>query len=278
MSDRRFWPANARVAHRSLTGQVRGVDIVDGTPAALTRPVTDLMTAPDGQRDRQVLLGCVVTVLEDRDGWSFVQCGDGYVGYIPSDRLAADSLPTHRVGTFATHAYRDEDLKSPEVMSLPFGARLRVLDERRAFFETSFGFVPKKHLRPLDRPFSSPATVAQLHFGVPYLWGGNSTRGIDCSGLIAAALTACDLSCPADSDLQSARLGDVLPDDADMQRGDLIFWPGHVGMMVDPATMIHANGHAMAVTYEPLDAAILRIRAQDGGDVAVRRRVPGIAV
>lgn len=278
MTDRRLWPANARVAHRSLAGQVSGVSVVDGTPATLTRPVTDLMTAPDGRRDRQLLLGSAVTVLEDRDGWAFVQCPDGYVGYVRSDRLTADTVPTHRVGTFATHAYRDEDLKSPDLMALPFGARVHVLDERRAFFETSLGYIPKKHLRPLDRPFASPATIAQLHFSVPYLWGGNSTRGIDCSGLIAAALTACDLPCPADSDLQCNALGDLLDDGAELQRGDLIFWPGHVGMMVDPATMIHANGHAMAVTYEPLQAAILRIATQGGGDVLARRRIPGIAI
>ena len=275
--DRRLWPANARVAARSL-GPQPGLTPVDGTPATLTRPVTDLMTAPDGRRDRQLLLGQAVTVLEDRDGWSFVQDASGYVGYVPSDRLTADAVPTHRVGTFATHAYRDEDLKSPEVMQLPFGARLRVLDERRHFYETPQGFVPKKHLRPLDRPFSSPATIAQLHFGVPYLWGGDSTRGLDCSGLIHAALAACDMPCPGDADLQERALGTALPPEAELQRGDLIFWRGHVGMMVDPATMIHANGNAMAVTYEPLAAAILRIRTVEQSEVTSRRRVEGLSI
>ncbi len=278
MTDRRLWPANARVAHSALAGQVDGLALVDGAPATLARPVTDLMNTPDGRRDRQLLLGADVIVLEDREGWSFVYCADGYVGYVPTGRLAADVVPTHRVGTLGTHAYRDEDMKSPDVMQLPFGARVRVLDERRHFFETPHGFVPKKHLRPLDRPFTSPATIAQLHFGVPYLWGGNSTRGIDCSGLIAAALTACDIPCPGDADLQEAALGGALPQDAELQRGDLIFWRGHVGMMVDPATMIHANGNAMAVTYEPLANAILRIRTVEASEVTSRRRVPGLGV
>ncbi|MBU2360168.1 MAG: C40 family peptidase [Alphaproteobacteria bacterium] len=276
--DRRLWPANARVAHRTLAGQVDGLTLVDGTPATLTHPVTDLMTAPDGRRDRQLLLGADVSVLEDRDGWSFVHGHDGYVGYVPSDRLTADVVPTHRVGTFATHAYADDDLKSPDVLQLPFGARVRVLDERRHFFETPQGFIPKKHLRPLDRPFTSPATIAQLHFGVPYLWGGNSTRGLDCSGLIAAALHACDIPCPGDADLQEAALGEALAPDADLQRGDLIFWPGHVGMMVDAATMIHANGNAMAVTYEPLANAILRIRTVENSEVTSRRRIEGLSI
>ena len=275
--DRRLRPSNDRVAARSL-GHIDGLVPVDGTPATLTRPVTDLMTAPDGLRDRQLLLGQGVTVLEDHGGWSFVQDDTGYVGYVPSDRLTADAVPTHRVGTFATHAYAAEDLKSPDVMQLPFGARVRVLHELRHFCETPQGFIPKKHLRPLDRPFTSPATIAQLHFGVPYLWGGNSTRGLDCSGLIAAALVACDIPCPGDADLQEAALGDALCADADLLRGDLIFWRGHVGMMVDPSTMIHANANAMAVTYEPLANAVLRIRTVEGGEVTSRRRVDGLSI
>jgi cell wall-associated NlpC family hydrolase len=277
MTDHRLWPANARVALRSL-GPQDSLTPVDGTPATLSRPVTDLMTASDGRRDRQLLLGHTVRVLEDRADWSFVQAADGYVGYIPSDRWTVDTVPTHRVGTYATHAYAAEDMKSPDVMQLPFGTCLSVVDERRHFCETPQGFVPKKHLRPLDRPFTSPATIAQLHFGVPYLWGGNSTRGLDCSGLITAALTACDIPCPGDADLQEAVLGDLLDPGAALQRGDLVFWRGHVGMMVDEDTLIHANGNAMAVTYEPLANAILRIRTVEASEVTSRRRIPGLSV
>ncbi|RYH03867.1 NLP/P60 hydrolase [Salipiger sp. IMCC34102] len=271
MTDRRLWPANDRVALRRLGLPDRTP--VDGTPARLARPVTDLRAAPDGRRERQLLLGEEVTVLEDRGGWSFVQTANGYCGYVETARLDNLHWPTHRVGTFATHAYAADDLKSEPRMALPFGARLRVLDERRTMFETPQGYVPKKHLRPLDRPFTDPVTVAQLHFNVPYLWGGNSTRGIDCSGLIHAALTACDIACPGDADLQEQALGAALAPDAGLRRGDIVFWPGHVGIMVDDAVMIHANGHAMACTYEPLETAILRIQAQGGGDVTARRRL-----
>ncbi|MBS1301042.1 NlpC/P60 family protein [Loktanella sp. SALINAS62] len=275
MTDHRLWPANDRVALQSLGLPDRIA--VDGTPARLTRPVTDLCRAPDGPRERQLLLGDTVTVLETRDGWAFVQTDNGYCGYVPADRLDNTVWPTHRVGTFATHAYAEESMKSQAVMALPFGARLRVLDERAKFFETPQGFVPKKHLRPLDRPFADPVTVAQLHFNVPYLWGGNSTRGLDCSGLIHAALTACDIPCPGDADLQENAVGEPLSADAPLQRGDLLFWVGHVGLMVDAQVMIHANGHAMACTYEPVNAAILRIQAQDGGEVTQRRRLTALS-
>ena len=271
MSDRRLTPANERVAALYLAGKVVAERYLEGWPMMVDAPVADLCTAPQDARDRQLLMGAEVTVFEDREGWSFVQAADGYVGYVASDYLAQVVAPTHFVATFATHAYALEDFKSRNQFSLPFGARVTVVDERRKFFETNRGFVPKTHLRALDRPFTDPATVAQLHFGVPYLWGGNSTRGIDCSGLIAASLSACGLACPADSDLQRNGVGFDI--DGPLMRGDLIFWQGHVGMMVDGETMIHANAHNMATVYEPLERAILRIDVQGDGPVQARKRI-----
>jgi hypothetical protein len=253
-----------------LAGQVSAARFVSGWPMALLESVTDLCAAPGGPRDRQLLRGATVTVFEDHAGWSFVQAADGYVGYLPTGCLGPPVAHSHFVASPATHAYAAEDFKSPAVMALPLGARVRVLDERRKFFETDAGFVPKRHLRPLDRPFQDPATVAQMHFGVPYLWGGNSTRGIDCSGLVSASLTLCNTACPGDSDLQQA-LGDDFTDQP--RRGDLLFWKGHVAMMVEAETLIHANAHHMAVAYEPLAQAILRIEAQGDGPVIAHRRV-----
>ena len=253
-----------------LAGQIVAERYVAGAPVMVAAPLVDLCASPDGPRDRQLLLGAEVTVFEDRAGWSFAQAADGYVGYLRSDMLTEVAAPSHFVGSVATHAYTDADFKSPDRHHLSFGARVTVLDERHKFFETNVGFVPKSHLRGLERPFSDPATVAQMHFGVPYLWGGNSTRGIDCSGLIAAALRACDIACPADSDLQQQGLAG--PIEGAYQRGDLLFWQGHVGMMVDPETLIHANAHHMATTYEPVDRAIQRIAAQGGGAVIARGR------
>jgi prepilin-type processing-associated H-X9-DG protein len=255
----------------NLAGQVEADSFTEGWGMQIARPVVDLRASPGGPRDRQLLHGTEVTVYEALKGWAFVQASDGYVGYVVEADLNDSAAATHAVGSLATHAYTEESFKSADLLHLPFGARIRVLDERRKFFETNVGFVPKKHLRPLDRPFTDPTAVAQLHFGVPYLWGGNSSLGIDCSGLVAAALTACGQSCPADSDMQRDGLGQAV--DGPYERGDLLFWDGHVGMMVDGETMIHANAHHMATRYEPIDVAITRIAAQGDGDLLVRKRL-----
>ncbi len=274
MNDKRLMPANGRVAAAYLRGRVEAETFVTGWQRVAHRPVVDLRAAPNGARDRQILLGEIVTVYEDHNGWSFVQASHGYVGYVLTDALGPIAqAATHFVATPATHAYAQETMKSEDLLALPFGSRLHVVAERRSFFETDHGYVPKKHMRALDRPFQDAATVAQMHFGVPYLWGGDSTRGIDCSGLVHAALTACGLDCPADSDQQQAALGHYIAGGAPMQRGDLVFWDGHVGMMVDDETMIHANAHHMAVVYEPLARAILRIDAQGDGPVTARKRL-----
>lgn len=274
MTDRRLTPANGRVAAQYLRGIVPADAYVTGRPHRIAQPVVDLCATPGGKRERQFLLGAGITVFEVLSGWAFVQAdADGYVGYVPQTVIGPDDPPTHFVGTAGTHAYESESFKSADVMSLSFGAQVKVVDERHKMFETTVGYIPKKHLRPLDRSFSDPVTVAQLFFGTPYLWGGNSRLGIDCSGLIQAALQACAIHCPGDSDMQMADVGAAIPADTDLSRGDLIFWKGHVGMMVDSEVMIHANAHHMAVAYEPIADAMIRIKAQGDGDVTARKRL-----
>ena len=274
MMDRRLTPANGHVAALHLKGQVEADVFTAGDPATIGQVVVDLCATPAGKRDRQLLMGMAVTVYDRRDGWAFVQSKrDGYVGYVRESALSVPTVTTHRIATPATHAYATESFKAQDLLHLPFGAEVVVIDERHKFFETPQGFIPKKHLRPIGQVFSDPATVAQLFFGVPYLWGGNSSRGIDCSGLVQAAYHACGHICPGDSDMQRDGLGAALAEDAPLQRGDLIFWKGHVAMMVDGETMIHANAHHMAVVYEGLVQATIRIKAQGDGDVLARRRV-----
>lgn len=275
MSDRRLTPANGRVAHVSLKGQVVAERFTEGDPARIAVPLADLLAAPAGRRDRQVLMGEEVLVLDRHEGFAFVQAKkDGYCGYLPETALGDDRMVTHWVSAPATHLYRAPDLKTPEVALLTMGARLTIAAEHPRFLETADGlFVPRPHLARIGDWAKDPAGVAERFYGTPYLWGGNSRSGIDCSGLVQAALTACGIACPGDSDLQARALGAALPADAAYLRGDLFFWKGHVAMAVGPDRLIHANGFHMAVGYEGIAGAIARIEGQGEGPVTSVRRL-----
>lgn len=271
--ERRTTPANGRVAAAELEGVVEAEAFVAGATSFVAVPIADLLKAPNGPRDRQLLLGAKVRVFEDRQGWSFVQASDGYVGYVASSTLHARAAePTHRVSARATHAYERPDFKSPDRLSLPFGAAVAVGRIEGRFAETSHGYVPTVHLRPVAELFADPVEVARLHLGAPYLWGGNSTFGLDCSGLVQASLLACGIACPGDSDMQSAEVGRPVEDDEPLRKGDLIFWKGHVAMMTSPDRMIHANATHMAVVEEDFAEACTRIAAKGDGAIIARRR------
>lgn len=275
MTDRRLTPANGRVAARELMGRVEAEQFVTPEAALVAVPVADLWSTPERTaRDRQLVMGEAVDIYERRAGMAFLRARkDGYVGYVAEADLGEPVAVTHIVGVPATHLYPEPDMKRPAVMRLSFGARLRVVAGSERFFEVEGGLhVPRPHLAPANRAFTDPASVAQLFFGVPYLWGGNSIDGIDCSGLVQAACLACHIPCPGDSDLQEMVVGQPLGDEPPA-RGDLYFWKGHVAMAVDAQVLIHANAHHMAVTYEPIEDAIARIAAQEGGPVTSRRRL-----
>lgn len=275
MSDRRLTPANGRVAAEHLRGLVDAERFVTPEPAAIAVPLADLWSGPEARaRDRQLAKGEAVRVYERREGMAFVSAmRDGYVGYVAETALGPPFDATHIVGVPASHAYPVPDMKVPGARRLSFGARLRVVAASGRFFETHDGWhVPRPHLRPANSPYRDPASVAQLFFGVPYLWGGNSSDGIDCSGLVQAALLAAGHPCPGDSDLQEAVTGAALPEGTPMARGDLLFWKGHVAMAVDGEVLIHANAHHMAVAYEPAGEAVARIEAEGGGPVTAHRR------
>lgn len=277
--DRRRTPANARVALESATSAPANLPRVAGVPARIAAPVADLLAAPEGSRDRQLLFGDTVTLIEARNGFSFVQAQkDGYVGYLPDTALAAPQEATHWVSSPATHLYAKPDFKSADRLSLSFGSRVQITSQRGRFCETPDGFIPAQHVTPLGEHLADPTAVAALFLGTPYLWGGNAAFGIDCSGLIQAACLACGIPCPGDSDMQAAELGALLPEGTPPQRGDLLFWKGHVALVVSGDTLIHANVHHMAVAYEPLDAAIERIAQQGDGPVTAHRRLPVVEV
>jgi cell wall-associated NlpC family hydrolase len=232
-------------------------------------PLADLCRAPDGPRDRQLLMGEAVEILAPSSsgltrgspqGWARVRAArDGYEGFVPEAALTTGRV-THRVCARATHLYPAPDIKTRERAMLSLNARLEVIGQSGSFAETPQGFVPLAHLAPLDAPESDPVAVVARLLGTPYLWGGNSSLGIDC---------------PGDSGPQEAALGHPLPEDEPLQRGDLLFWRGHVAWVADPDTLLHANAHHMAVACEPIPEAITRIAAQNGGPVTARKRLKG---
>lgn len=273
--DRRMVAANSRVADITLKGQVEAPRFVKGECRIIARPVVDLLHAPLGRRERQLVLGEPVIHYETRDGWCFVQCQrDGYVGYLQVRDLEDRRPPTHRVIARSSHIYSEPNFKSCERMALSLGTGLRSRGEENGFLAVADGYVPLIHLRGSQVNDTDVLTVAERYLGVPYLWGGNSIWGIDCSGLVQAACLSCGIPCPGDSDQQQALLGRDLPPDTKPRKGDLLFWKGHVALVAGKNRILHANAHSMTTCYEDMDAAIARIAAAGDGPVIAHKRLP----
>ncbi|SFE35466.1 NlpC/P60 family protein [Methylobacterium sp. 13MFTsu3.1M2] len=281
--DPRLTPARPHVADLRLRDRVAAARYVAGTPRRVTSPSAPLRRAPaaDAGLDTEALLGDAVDLYDTADGFAFVQLArDGYVGYLPAESLGpADPEPTHRVTALRTFLYPEPDLKRPVLGHLSLGARLAATGEAGAYLETPGGYVFARHCAPVDAREPDYAATAARLAGTPYLWGGRTSLGLDCSGLVQLCLDAAGLPCPRDADMQERALGQALtfdparPEVAGLRRGDFVFWRGHVGLMVDPETLIHANGHHMAVAAEPLAGAVARIAAHSFGAVTGIRRL-----
>ena len=279
MSDRREVPCNGRVAPLDWRGRIEAERFVEPQPMLVTAPDVFLLASPGGARDRQLLYGERFEVLEADRGHAFgVAARDGYVGHVPEGALGEGPEPTHAVRARRTLLFPAPDLKRPPLAALSFGARLAARADGRwaeTVWEGAPAWVHAAHLRPLGDPMRDPAGVAMLFLGAPYLWAGNGSDGLDCSGLVQAAFLACGMHCPGDSDQQEERLGRPLGEEEPLERGDLVFWDGHVAIALDSERIVHANAGAMAVAVEGLADAVARIEAQGDGRPTSRRRPPG---
>ena len=248
---------------------------VEGVPRSVTAPVLDLRRSPSRGTgiETQLLRGEDFTVYETRDdGLAWGQADlDGYVGYVDAAGLGPRRPAETVVRALWSHVYAEPDVKSKPLAELPFMARIAVSGSDGAFARLrDGGWVPLRHLEAVAGDFVSQA----LRFlGAPYLWGGRSARGIDCSGLVQLALAAAGVAAPRDTDMQQEALGEPLAGDAALARGDLVFWRGHVAIVVDPDTLVHANANAMAVSLETAKDAIRRIAEAGEGPVTALRRL-----
>ena len=286
MSDPRLTPFNGRVAHVSLEGKVEAATFTAGELMQVATPVATLRRHPDGDRDRELVLGRDFLVLDEETAapWVFgISSCDGYCGWVDG-RLLADREPhTHWVCVRESYLKATPDLKTTEP-TVPVFLGSRVFDKEvigewakiarhnGAADGRNNCFLPVCHLRSAAEFADEPVQVARQFLGTPYLWGGNSGRGLDCSGLVQAAYHACGFACPGDSDLQEAMPGERLDDSAELNSGDLIFWNGHVALVTGPDTMIHTNAHHMNTVEEPIEPAIARIAKTDTGPVTSRLR------
>ena len=274
-ADPRITPARPDLAASSLEGLVRAARFVEPRSLRVVQPSAAIRSAPDTRSEQvdQLLFGEVFDRIETIDGHSWGQARrDGYVGWVDDASLSPDLLtPTHRVSALRTFAFDGPSIKSASRGPLSLNALVTIVEERGSLLlAADIGWITRSHLTPVGAFESDPGAVAERYLGTPYLWGGRDSLGLDCSGLVQQALYAFGRACPRDTDMQAA-LG-VPAGAGDLRRNDLVFWRGHVGMMLDGERLIHANGHYMAVVTEPLALAIERIEAAGGGSPTAFRR------
>jgi cell wall-associated NlpC family hydrolase len=278
--DPRLTPVRPDLAAARLRGQVDVPRYVDGHAARIVCASAPLRRRPDPNSplETEALFGESVTVYDENDGWAWAQLKrDQYVGYLPAAALGTPSEPTHRVAALRTHAYPGPAIKLPPSMALSLGAQLEIAAHEGDLAVSEDGlYLWSRHLAELNAREPDFVAVAERFLETPYLWGGRTSEGIDCSGLVQTALTAAGVASPRDSDMQEKALGEPLAIDdpkAPLARGDLVFWKGHVAIMRDPVTLLHANGWHMKAVSEPLIQARDRIAAHGGGKITSVRRL-----
>lgn len=277
--DRRLHAYRADLADLRLEGRVEAARFVAGTPARVRAASAPLRREPrlDAPLDTEALHGEYLRIFEETpDGWAWVQLdGDGYVGWCPREALGAPGPdPTHRVIALRTFVFPGPSIKLPPAMLLSMNADVAATGAEGPFLRTDAGFVWATHVAPLAEHATDWVAVADRFVGTPYLWGGRTSIGLDCSALVQMAMAAAGIACPRDSDMQEAAFGAPATgfDPAALQRGDLVFWKGHVAIARGDGTIVHANGHHMETVIEPADEAVGRIAAAGLPVTSVGRR------
>jgi cell wall-associated NlpC family hydrolase len=273
--DARVTPIRDGVASRSLEGLVRAEVYLEPTVMGCVLPAAGIHRGPDAASEQmdQLLFGETFEVVEEEGAWLWGQARrDGYVGFVAASALKPlPPEPTHRIGAIRTYAFAGPSIKTQAFGPYSMNALVAVEAEQgRLARVASAGWMASEHLTPIGAFETDWAGVAERFLGAPYLWGGRESLGLDCSGLVQAALFACGLACPRDTD-QQAELGREIAR-GDFGRGDLVFWNGHVAIGLDEARVVHANGFHMAVAIEPLETAIARIEAAGVGKPTTFRR------
>jgi cell wall-associated NlpC family hydrolase len=279
MDDPRTTAARPDLAAKYLEGKVEAKRFVSGEEFEIVDALAPLREGPssDALLLTQALKGERATIYDrNGEGWAWGQLdSDGYVGWLPDRALAKPAArPTHKITGLRTFAFPGPSIKLPPADTLVMGAMITVAREEGPFAVTREGwYLPRQHLGALDSHVADFVAVAEQYAGTPYLWGGKSSLGIDCSGLVQVSLNAAGTGCPRDSDMQQDGLGRTLDQSEakKLKRGDLIFWKGHVAIVRDAGTIVHANAHHMATVIEDTRGAIARIRAAGSEITSIKR-------
>ena len=274
--DPRLTPANEIVACYTLKGKINHSNFVEAKNYQVNVPFVDLLGSPDGKRNRQLIYGSKVKYFSAAKGWAFIQnTYDNYVGYVPENTIVSETQKTHIVTTPLAHVFMEPNIKSKNIEILPLAARVSGEVIENGFLETELGWISISQLKRKTELSKDPVEVSKLLQNAPYLWGGNTTLGIDCSGLIQISLLLCGIDCPGDSDQQMNTLGQNIDIGSPRKKGDVLFWKGHVAWALNERQILHANAYHMATVIEEANEAIERIKKQDNNSVIAHKRLIG---